>query len=81
MTKVAAALVALGLLSESCFAQTQPAYPPDRAAWIVAQGYSDSSGNPWPGPPWSWPLETPKYGCYAFRQHRKGAWRRVVICE
>jgi len=84
MTKAAAslavALLAFGALSQPGSAQAQP-YPPPRAAWIVAEGYSGYSGYPWPGPPWSWPLPTPKLGCYDFHQDIGGAIRRVLVCE
>jgi hypothetical protein len=86
MTKAAAsvamALVALGALAQPSLAQTTAcAYPPTHPAWIVAQGYSGSAGRPQPGPPWSWPLPTPRTGCYCFRQHRAGAWREIEVCE
>jgi hypothetical protein len=80
---LAAALLGLGALSQpSSAAGTRPVNgPPERVAWIVAQGYSTSSGNLWPGPPWAWPLLPPRFGCYDFRQYRRGAWRWVEICE
>ena len=79
---LAAASLALGALCQSGAAEAQPsAYPPQPVAWIVGQGYSGYSGIPWPGPPWDWPLPTPRHGCYDFRQHLKGAWRRVEVCE
>ncbi len=84
MTKAAAsltaALLALGGLVGAGAADAQP-YPPKHAAWTVAEGWSSYSGIAWPGPGWSWPLPTPQHGCYAFHQHLKGAWRRVVVCE
>jgi len=78
-----AALLALGALSQpgSAEAQQPAAYPPQPVAWIVAQGFSGYSGIPWPGPPVASPIPPPKLGCYDFRQHLKGAWRRVEVCE
>ncbi len=79
---LAAALLGLGALAEPRAAEAQPSnYPPKRVAWIVAPGFSDSSGYPWAGPPWGWLILPPKRGCYDFRQYLKGAWRRVEICE
>ncbi len=79
---LAAALLGLGVLAQPHSAKAQPSdYPPNPVAWIVAQGFSGSSGIAWPGPPWAWPILPPKYGCYSFRQYRQGAWRRVEICE
>ena len=85
MTKAAAslavALLALGL-SQPCSAEAQPfAYPPKRVAWIVGPGFFYYNGYPWAPPPWAWPIPTPRYGCYLFRQHLAGAWRRVEECE
>jgi hypothetical protein len=79
---LAAALLGLNVLSQSCSAEAQPsAYPPNPVAWIVAQGLSGYSGYPWPGPPWAWPIPAPRLGCYDFRQRLAGAWRRVEVCE
>ncbi len=79
---LAAALLGLGALAEPRAAEAQPSnYPPKRVAWIVAPGFFDSSGYPWPGPPWASPILPPKYGCYDFRQYMRGAWRRVEVCE
>ena len=86
MTKAAASLavtlLALDALSQPCSAEAQPfAYPPKRVAWIVGQRLFNYNGDPWPGPPWAWPILTPRYGCYVFHQHLAGAWRRVEECE
>ncbi len=85
MTKAAASLAVallLGALFQACSAGAQSsAYPPKRVAWIVGQGFSGYRGYPWAGPPWDWPIPTPKHGCYAFRQYLAGAWRRVEECE
>ena len=79
---LASALLALGALLQPFSAEAQPSvYPPQRVAWIVAEGYSGYSGIPWPGPPWSWPIPAPRHGCYDFRQHLSGAWRRVEVCQ
>ena len=80
---LAAAALGLAALSQPGSAgETWPVSgPPAHAAWVVAQGFSDSSGNPWPGPPWAWPFLPPKLGCYEFRQHVRGAWRLVEICQ
>ncbi len=86
MTKASAslagALLALAVLSQPCVAGSVPyPYPPNPVAWTVAQGFSGYSGTPWPGPPWAWPIRAPRLGCYVFRQHLKGAWRAVEVCE
>ncbi len=79
---LAAALLGLGALAQPGSAQSRASgYPPKPVAWIVAQGFSDSSGYPWPGPPWGSPILQPKYGCYDFQQYVRGAWRRVEVCE
>jgi hypothetical protein len=78
---LAAALLALGVLSQSGSAEAQSAYPPPRVAWIVGQGYSGYSGYPWAGPPWHWPIPAPRRGCYDFHQDLNGVWRRVEVCE
>lgn len=81
--RLAAAVLALAGLGQAGFAAgTEPvAGPPARTAWTVAEGYSGYSGIDWPGPGWSWPLPTPKRGCYAFDQRLNGALRKVVVCE
>ena len=86
MTKAAASvavtLLALGDLSQPCPAEAQQsAYPPKRVAWIVGPGFFNYNGYPWAPPPWAWPIPTPRYGCYVFRQHLAGARRRVEECE
>jgi hypothetical protein len=79
---IAAALLALGVLSAPRAAHAQPYdYPPRHVAWVVAEGFSGESGIPWPGPPWAVPFLPPKLGCYTFRQRLKGAWRQVEVCE
>ncbi len=79
---LAAALLALGALYQPCSAEAQSfAYPPKRVAWIVGPGFAGYCGYPWGAPPWTWPIPTPRSGCYAFRQHLAGAWRRVEECE
>lgn len=82
LASLAAALFALVALSQSCAAGSVPyPYPPYPVAWTVAQGFSGYSGTPVPGPPWATPIRAPRYGCYVFRQHLKGAWRPVEVCE
>ena len=79
---LAAAVLALGVLSQASVAEAQSfAYPPDPAAWLVGPGYFGFSGYPWPGPPFAWPVPTPTYGCYVTRARLKGAWRRVEVCS
>jgi hypothetical protein len=82
-TRAAAALTALAGLCQAGFAEgTEPVSgPPDRPAWIVAEGHSGYSGIDWPGPGWSSPLPAPRRGCYTFSQHLKGESRQVVVCE
>jgi hypothetical protein len=79
---LAAALLGLAGVSQSWAAGPLPyPYPPERVAWTVAPGFFGYSGTPWAGPPWAWPIGTPRYGCYVFHQHLKGAWRPVEVCE
>lgn len=79
---LAAVSLTLGVFSQPSFARGRAwVVPPDHPAWVVAEGYSGYSGYPWAGPGWAWPLNSPKVGCYEFRQHLKGAWRQVVVCE
>ena len=79
---LAAALLALAALSQPCAAEPAPyPYPPNPVAWTVAPGFSGYSGTPVAGPPWGWPIRAPRFGCYVFRQHLKGAWRPVEVCE
>ncbi len=79
---LAAALLALAALSQPCAAGTVPyPYPPDRVAWTVASGLFGYSGTPVAPPPLGLPILTPRLGCYVFRQHLKGAWRPVEVCE
>jgi hypothetical protein len=77
---LAAAVFALGLLSQPSVAEAQP-YPPEPVAWMVGPGYFGYSGIPWPGPPFAWPALRPTYGCYFTQARLKGAWRRVEVCS
>jgi hypothetical protein len=78
----AAAVLALGVLSQPTAAKAQPlAYPPERVDWMVGPGFSGFSGYPWPGPPFAWPVLKPTYGCYFTRARLKNAWRRVEVCS
>jgi hypothetical protein len=87
MTKAtwfAAGILALGVFSAPGSGRAQPfAYPPNPVAWVAAQGYSGFSGIPWPGPPWSWPIQRPSYGCYVSRTRLKlqGAFRLIEVCS
>ncbi|MGH6799015.1 MAG: hypothetical protein ACREDI_11615 [Roseiarcus sp.] len=78
----AAAVFAVGVLSQPSAAKAQPiAYPPERVEWMVGPGYFGFSGFPWPGPPFAWPIRTPFYGCYFTRARLKNAWREVEVCS
>ena len=77
-TSLAAAVLALGVLSTK--AEAQP-YPPEPVAWMVGPGYFGFSGVPWPGPPFAWPVLKPTLGCYFTQSRLKGAWRRVEVCS
>jgi len=77
---LAAAVLALGVLSQPSAAEAQP-YPPEPVAWMVGPGYFGFSGIPWPGPPFAWPVLRPTYGCYFTTARLKGAWRRVEVCS
>jgi hypothetical protein len=81
--KGAASLVAVLALLQPGSAVAEPLYPPQRVAWIAAQGYFGFSGYPWPGPPFSWPIPAPAYGCYISRTRLKlkGAWREIEVCS
>ncbi len=79
---LAAALLALAAVSQSCAAGPLPyPYPPARVAWTVGSGLFGYSGTPVAPPPLALPIRTPRLGCYVFRQHLKGAWRPVEVCE
>jgi hypothetical protein len=79
---LAAAILALDLLSQPSAAEAEPfAYPPQPVAWIVGPGHFTYSGYPWPGPPFAWQIPRPAYGCYFTRARLKGTWREVEVCS
>jgi hypothetical protein len=79
---MAAAVLALGVVSQSGAAKAQPyGYPPERVDWTVAPGFFGFSGYPWSGPPFGSPPLKPALGCYLTRARLKNAWREVEVCS
>jgi hypothetical protein len=79
---LAAAVLALGVLSQPGVAEAQPySYPPERVEWMVGPGFFGFSGYPWPGPPFARPIREPTFGCYFTRARLQNAWRQVEVCS